>query len=127
MLGGAGGGDAEEDRDGAVEADHILGGKTAETRTNLGLGYGGDLIDHQSGEGAQAVGFAGFDRKAKKRCIGGIGGKRADGDGVGPVEAVVLKDDDRAGFPRVVFPTGNGPKLAALHALPHAEIASIKA
>ena len=56
LLAGGRGGDAEEDQDGAIEADNIFVSETSHERADLGLGDGGDLVHHEAGRGAESMG-----------------------------------------------------------------------
>src|SRR2546425_4378407 len=96
--------------------------ESTKTRPELRLRHRGDLVHHQAAGRPQAVPFVGLDGEAEQRSIGGVRCEGADRYGGGRVEPVILHDDDGAGLPRIVFPAGSSPDLAASHS----ETASIK-
>jgi hypothetical protein len=108
-------GDAEEDQEGAIEAQDIFVGKTANERANLGLGNCGDFVHHQAARGAESVGGAGLDEESKKGRIRWIRGEGAKGNRSGLVEAVVSQDDGGTRLACIVFAAGNSPDFAAPH------------
>ena len=78
----------------------------ADTSAEFGARHGGDLVGHESTWGAEAVVRVRLNRNAEERGFGGVRCKSADGYRGGGVEAVVLDDDDRAGFAGVVVGPG---------------------
>ena len=85
----------------------------ADTRADFRLRNGGDLVDHQTARGLQAVARVRGHRQTEQRRVRLIRGEGADGDGVGRVEAVVLKDDDRARFPGIALAAGVSLSVSA--------------
>ena len=63
-------GNAQEDFDRTIQPHQILVGEAADTRGDLRLWNGRDLIHHQSADGAQTVGLTRLDRRSKQSRIG---------------------------------------------------------
>jgi hypothetical protein len=118
--------DAQEDQNSTIQSHHILIGKSAKKCAGPCFRNGRDLVHHQSANSVQAVAIAWFDRQAKQRRIGWVGGECAYGDRVCHVETVVLKNYRRTGFPSVVLAARDRPDLATLHRAPPSETASMK-
>src|SRR5262249_11516039 len=118
---------AEEHGHGLIEPHHVLVIEPPDLRAHLRLGTGGDLAHHQAAGGAQAVALVRLHHKTEQRRVGRVGGEGANRDGVGAAETVVLHDDGGARLARIVLASGDGPDLAAPHASPQSETASMKA
>ena len=110
-----------------IEPQNILDVPPADTRADLGLWDGGDLVHHQAARREQAVTLVRLDGQADQRRLGAIGGESADGDGVRGVEAIVLKDDDRARLARVGLATGDSSDVAPPHSSTQSDTASMNA
>jgi len=93
-----------------VEPNHILVVQPADPLADLGLRDGGDLVHRQPGRGAQAVALARLHRQPEQGRLGRVRGEGADRDGVRRIEAVILHDDDGAGFVRWSPKTGQVAK-----------------
>ena len=93
----------------AAESDHVFVVESSDVFAELGARHGGQLVDHQPAGLAETVVVVWIDRHAEQWCVRGVGGHRAHGDRAGGVEAVVLHDDDRAGFADVAAACGGGP------------------
>jgi hypothetical protein len=107
---GAGGlcgfGEVKEEDYGSGEAGHVFGLELADAGAEFGARHGGDLVGHEAARGTEAVVRVRLYRNAEERGFGGVRCKSADGYRGGGVEAVVLDDDDRAGFAGVVVGPG---------------------
>lgn len=79
----------EEHQEGAVQAHQILVAQAADAGTQFRLRNGGDLVHHEAAGLAQAVPLVRCDEQAEQRCLRRIGGKGAEGDRGGGVEAIV--------------------------------------
>lgn len=117
--------EAEEDDDRAIEPHHIFIRQRADPTANSRFWNRRHLIDHQSRRCLKSILLGRIDPQSKKRSVGGIGRQRADRDGFGGVESIVLQHDGRARFSGVGF-AGDGPDVTALQSF-HSEIASTKA
>jgi hypothetical protein len=69
------GGQSEENHDRLIEPHNILDIQPADTRADLGLGDGGDLVHHQAARREQAVTLVRLDGQADQRRLGAIGGE----------------------------------------------------
>ena len=119
--------DAQKYESGAIQPHHVFVGQAANPRADSRLRNGRDLIHHQPANSPQPIAFAGLDHKAKQRSISRVGGERADGDRICPVETVVLQNNNWTRLSRVVLAACDSPNFATLHALPQSATASIKA
>jgi hypothetical protein len=119
-------GNAQEHQNRTIQPHHILVGEPADTRAELRLWNGRDLIHHQSADNTRAIALIWLNGQAKQGSIGRISGKCAHRDRIRPVETIVLENHSGAGLSRVVFATCNSPDFSALHLVPQSETASIK-
>jgi hypothetical protein len=123
---------SKEYEHGLIEAEDILVIEAPDMSADFGFRDGGHLVHHQAAWGAQSIAFVRFDRMSEQRCVRVVGRERADRDGFGSVEAVILKDDDGPRLAGVTLAARNGPDLAASHSCPSAsskdvDIASMNA
>ena len=119
-------GNAQEDFDRTIQPHQILVGEAADTRGDLRLWNGRDLIHHQSADDAQAIALARLDGQSKQRSVGWVSGECAYRNRIRHVETVVLENHSGTGLSRVVFTPSNSPNLTALQLGPQLETASIK-
>ena len=122
----AGPGEAKENEDGAIDANHVFIGKMSDARLTLGLGYRRDLVDHQLTRDSKPIVVRGVNGKTHQRRIDGLRRERADRDRACGVEGIVLQNDGWSGLARIVGPTGDSPHFAALHSRFQSETASTK-
>jgi hypothetical protein len=119
-------GNAQEDQNRTIQPHHILVGEAADTRAELRLWNGRDLIHHQPADGTQAISLTWLNGQPKQRSIGRISGKCTHRDGIRHVETIVLENHSGTGLSRIVFTTCKRPNFSALQLVPQPETASIK-
>ena len=78
-----------------IDALYIFGIEMPDAASELIFWHRRDLIDHESRWSIKTVAFVGRNRNAKQRRFGWIGGNDADRDGLGGIEAIILKNDCR--------------------------------
>jgi len=83
-------GNAQEDQNRTIQPHHILVGEAADTRAELRLWNGRDLIQHQPADGRQAISLTWLNGQPKQRSIGRISGKCTHRDGIRHVETIVV-------------------------------------
>lgn len=98
-----------------IESHNILVIQPPDALAHFRLRHSRELVDHQPGARFQAITLIRLHDQTKqwRRCR--ICRERANRDGCGCIEAIVLKDDDRARLTRVVLHSCNCPYLAAPH------------
>ena len=112
----SGRGEAEEHGDGPAESRHVVVGETADTLAEFGSWDGGDLVDHESARPADPGLVIRIDRNPEQRSVGRVGCERANRDGGGRVEKVVLDDHDWARLADVATAGSSSPDFTSLHA-----------
>jgi hypothetical protein len=76
-----------------------------------------DFVRHDPRIRVQAVSIVCPYRDAEQRRVRRVAAERADRDGIRIDEVVILDDDGRARFPRVISTSGNSPDLSSFQEL----------
>jgi hypothetical protein len=107
----------KKNQDRLIDAFHVFGVKMPDAASQFIFRHCRDLVDHKSRKSIEAVAFAGRNQNAKQRCFSWIGGNRADHNGFGCIEAVILQNDCRSRLARVILATGDRPYFSTPQSL----------
>jgi hypothetical protein len=107
----------KKNQDRLIDPFHILGVETPDAVSQFIFRHCRDLVDHKSRKSIEAVAFVGRNQNAKQRCFSWIGGNRANRNGFGCIETVILQNDRRSRLARVILAAGDRPYFSTPQSL----------